>query len=52
MLMKIKSKSGGRVFIDDSQPNADAANKLGIKALKCTTLSRLNNDLAKYGIIA
>ncbi|MCL5008679.1 MAG: HAD-IA family hydrolase [Candidatus Marsarchaeota archaeon] len=51
MLKKISAKPSECVFIDDYQPNVDAANKLGITALKYTTLERLIKDLAKHGVV-
>lgn len=40
------------VFIDDMPENIEAAEKLGIKAIRLTDAAKLSNALAVYGVLA
>tara|TARA_Y100000310_G_C20464904_1_gene707141 strand:- start:290 stop:895 length:606 start_codon:yes stop_codon:yes gene_type:complete len=51
-LNKINCKPEETVFIDDSQANIDAANKLGIKGIKFTTYENLIKDLKELKLIS
>ena len=46
----IISKPNECIFIDDMQENVDAAKRLGIAAVRFTTLAKLKKDLARLGI--
>ena len=50
MLKKIGARPNECIFVDDMQENVDAAKRLGITAVRFTTLAKLKDDLARLGI--
>ncbi len=51
LLERYNLKAEECIFLDDNQANVDAANALGIKAIRFTTIEEVRPQLAELGIV-
>ncbi len=52
LLERYGLKADECVFLDDNQANVDAANAMGIKAIRFTTIDEVRPQLAELGVLA